>query len=640
MAERCSHGAVTVTWVLSIYWVNGKFSAIEQDVLDITCVMTWVLSIRGCWAFATVGAIEGINQIISGNVVNLSSQQLIDCDSGSYKCKGGFFEMAFRYVVSNEGLTTDKDYPYKAKNGTCDAQKQSSKVVTISGYELVPPNEGALMKSVANQPVAAAIAVDQYAFDRYTKGVFKGPCGTGFNHEVLVVGYGTTKDGTDYWIVKNSWGHNWGQKGYILMQRGVGNNGLCGIAKRAGYPPAGWKLKKEFLPDGWLCLVCGAKENQDLPPNFIRLAKDVYTPDMIAASDCMIVPQIFSSLKCYHVLVMPFCNAYGVGLTDFLLVILANNGGVLVGLAACGVTMDIIATDRNGSCHILMCLLWIFIKAFKGIGEIGFEYPAPYALAFSQHSDISIADEVQSGFARTGSHFWDFEAHGVIPDIVTMAKGIGNGIPLGAVVTTPEIAQENAFVVGSYMKERLTSLKEKYESEPTLSSTSATKIYTSPDIEEIASFMKGEQLSKEVQLIRGDNENFNMKAETMTIEEVKRQRSKVTGALRGVEAVVSICCDSSIHRSIDPLLHFSFNRAQIGEGVDRGIRDENRVSGSEICWCGSAVLHCGLSFFFTFNWDSNNWHYDPTLISYHPAIGGQNQNSHRRPWALSKSRRR
>ncbi|KAK9107903.1 hypothetical protein Syun_023914 [Stephania yunnanensis] len=47
--------------------------------------------------------------------------------------------------------------------------------------------------------------------------------------------------------------------------------------------PAGWKLKKEFLPDGWLCL-----ENQDLPPNFIRLAKDVYTPDMIAASDCMI----------------------------------------------------------------------------------------------------------------------------------------------------------------------------------------------------------------------------------------------------------------------------------------------------------------------------------------------------------------
>ncbi|KAH8502924.1 hypothetical protein H0E87_014292 [Populus deltoides] len=66
---------------------------------------------------------------------------------------------------------------------------------------------------------------------------------------------------------------------------------------------------------------------------------------------------------------------------------------------------------------------------------------------------VCIADEVQTGFGRTGSHYWGFETQGVIPDIVTMAKtipqvtpnsiyqGIGNGLPLGAVVTTPEIAQ-------------------------------------------------------------------------------------------------------------------------------------------------------------------------------------------------------
>ncbi|KAK4382467.1 Alanine--glyoxylate aminotransferase 21, mitochondrial [Sesamum angolense] len=53
---------------------------------------------------------------------------------------------------------------------------------------------------------------------------------------------------------------------------------------------------------------------------------------------------------------------------------------------------------------------------------------------------VCIADEVQTGFGRTGSHYWGFEAQEVIPDIVTMAKGIGNGLPLGAVVTTPEIA--------------------------------------------------------------------------------------------------------------------------------------------------------------------------------------------------------
>ncbi|CAA6671179.1 unnamed protein product [Spirodela intermedia] len=55
-----------------------------------------------------------------------------------------------------------------------------------------------------------------------------------------------------------------------------------------GGQPSGWKLKQEWLPDGWICLVCGASENQELPPNFIKLAKDVYTPDLMAACDCML----------------------------------------------------------------------------------------------------------------------------------------------------------------------------------------------------------------------------------------------------------------------------------------------------------------------------------------------------------------
>ncbi|GLT67520.1 hypothetical protein SLA2020_398210 [Shorea laevis] len=55
-----------------------------------------------------------------------------------------------------------------------------------------------------------------------------------------------------------------------------------------GGQPAGWKLKEEYLPSGWLCLVSGASDTQDLPPNFIKLPKDAYTPDLIAASDCML----------------------------------------------------------------------------------------------------------------------------------------------------------------------------------------------------------------------------------------------------------------------------------------------------------------------------------------------------------------
>ncbi|XP_059462318.1 alanine--glyoxylate aminotransferase 2 homolog 3, mitochondrial-like [Corylus avellana] len=137
------------------------------------------------------------------------------------------------------------------------------------------------------------------------------------------------------------------------------------------------------------------------------------------------------------------------------------------------------------------------IQGVGGIVELAPGYLPPVYSGIKKAGGLCIADEVQSGFARTGSHFWGFETQGVVPDIVTMAKGIGNGIPLGAVVTTPEIAevlsrrlyfntfggnpvctaaglavlrviekenlQENALVVGSYVKERLNALKDKYE---------------------------------------------------------------------------------------------------------------------------------------------------------------------------------
>ncbi|XP_015418135.1 PREDICTED: alanine--glyoxylate aminotransferase 2, mitochondrial isoform X4 [Myotis davidii] len=61
-----------------------------------------------------------------------------------------------------------------------------------------------------------------------------------------------------------------------------------------------------------------------------------------------------------------------------------------------------------------------------------------------ERGGVCIADEVQTGFGRLGSHFWGFQTHGVLPDIVTMAKGIGNGFPMAAVVTTPEIAKSLA----------------------------------------------------------------------------------------------------------------------------------------------------------------------------------------------------
>lgn len=73
----------------------------------------------------------------------------------------------------------------------------------------------------------------------------------------------------------------------VREELGIGEDVKVVILNFGGQP-AGWKLKEEYLPSGWLCLVCGASNSQDLPPNFIKLAKDVYTPDLIAASDCML----------------------------------------------------------------------------------------------------------------------------------------------------------------------------------------------------------------------------------------------------------------------------------------------------------------------------------------------------------------
>ncbi|XP_022843616.1 vignain-like [Olea europaea var. sylvestris] len=147
-------------------------------------------------------------------------------------------DSAFDFIKKNGGITTEKNYPYTAKDGRCNYKKENSAAVTIDGHEDVPANdEDALLKAVANQPVSVAIDAGGSDFQFYSEGVFEGDCGTELDHGVAIVGYGTTLDGTKYWIVKNSWGPEWGEKGYIRMGRGVkAKEGLCGIAIEPSYP--------------------------------------------------------------------------------------------------------------------------------------------------------------------------------------------------------------------------------------------------------------------------------------------------------------------------------------------------------------------------------------------------------------------
>nr|AAB37233.1 cysteine proteinase [Phalaenopsis sp. SM9108] len=190
-----------------------------------------------CWAFSTVAAVEGINQIKTKKLLSLSEQELIDCDTDENNgCNGGLMDYAFDFIKKNGGISSEAEYPYAAEDSYCATEKKSH-VVSIDGHEDVPANdEDSLLKAVANQPVSIAIEASGYDFQFYSEGVFTGRSGTELDHGVAIVGYGKTQQGTKYWIVRNSWGAEWGEKGYIRISAASDSKRLCGLAMEASYP--------------------------------------------------------------------------------------------------------------------------------------------------------------------------------------------------------------------------------------------------------------------------------------------------------------------------------------------------------------------------------------------------------------------
>jgi len=195
-----------------------------------------------CWSFSATGAMEGAWAIKKSQLISLSEQQLVDCAGikyGNFGCNGGLMDGAFKYAIDT-GMCSEAVYPYLSgittSAGTCN--KCSPSVFVVGCADVKPNNQVSLKEAVANGPVSIAIEADTRYFQSYTSGILTDvACGTTLDHGVLIVGYGVD-NGIKYWNIKNSWGDQWGENGYVRIARSDSTNdvGICGVAMQASYP--------------------------------------------------------------------------------------------------------------------------------------------------------------------------------------------------------------------------------------------------------------------------------------------------------------------------------------------------------------------------------------------------------------------
>ncbi|CAH2986748.1 unnamed protein product [Chilo suppressalis] len=191
-----------------------------------------------CWAFSTTAAVEGtLSRANGGRNLDLSEQSLVDCAWGyeNFGCSGGQLDKAFEYVLQNQ-IPTEREYgKYLELEGICHLENMTE-TFPIRGFSRVAIGNPVAMKAALNKygPVTVAIYAGRN-LKLYSSGVFYDyECDSeeGPNHGVVVVGYGE-REGTPYWIVRNSWGESWGEDGYVLMSA-VNNN--CMVLDNAFYP--------------------------------------------------------------------------------------------------------------------------------------------------------------------------------------------------------------------------------------------------------------------------------------------------------------------------------------------------------------------------------------------------------------------
>jgi hypothetical protein len=183
-------------------------------------------SCGSCWDFASVEVVETRRALAGKGLVTLSTQEVLDCSSGS--CSGACPCVAMDYFVS-KGAQTAASYPnaYAGAKKTCRYSSTATNY-KIGAWKWIASgtnNEGAIYTYVYNKGVALGM-LNAGLLQNYQSGIITATCSTSVNHAVALVGAGATDTGVTYWRVRNSWGSAWGESGYFRLHRG---NNKCGI---------------------------------------------------------------------------------------------------------------------------------------------------------------------------------------------------------------------------------------------------------------------------------------------------------------------------------------------------------------------------------------------------------------------------
>jgi len=200
-------------------------------------------SCGSCWAFSATESIESAN-LITGALKNptseatwLAPQQIVDCDSAMSGCSGGWPFQAMGWIITQKGQDTESSYPYTGTQGTC-AESSATIGADILSYKNVTGNEAALYAALSNPTIGPlSICCDASQWSSYSGGLFPtSECSNqpaNIDHAIQLTGYNTGSTlGAPYWIVRNSWGADWGESGFIYLPYG---QNPCAITSYVSY---------------------------------------------------------------------------------------------------------------------------------------------------------------------------------------------------------------------------------------------------------------------------------------------------------------------------------------------------------------------------------------------------------------------